>query len=74
MNARQGPCRCFSNWYGVVSETDPDLARHALAGLRIYEAAPRRTRPKTLPEIARVNGACLRDYGGTGRPPSLSPR
>jgi len=56
-----------------VSETDPDLARHALAGLRIYEAAPRRTRPKTLPEIARVNGACLRDYGGTGLPAVLIP-
>jgi polyhydroxyalkanoate synthase len=56
-----------------VSRHDPDLARQALAGLKAYECAERRAAPLTKPEIARVNGTCLRDHGGTGPPSVLVP-
>ena len=56
-----------------VSERDPELARDALAGLRVYESAPRRERPPAKPEIARVSGASLRDHGGEGPPAVLIP-
>lgn len=56
-----------------VSETDPELAREALAGLRAYEKADRRQLTVEKPEIARVEGACLRDHGGQGAPAILVP-
>ena len=56
-----------------MSERDPDLARAALAGLRAYEQAPRRGRPESKPEIARIGGAVLRDHGGSGPPALLVP-
>ena len=56
-----------------MSEKDPGLARDALAGLRAYESAPRRPRPEPKPEVARVEGACLRDHGGEGPPAILIP-
>jgi polyhydroxyalkanoate synthase len=56
-----------------VSARDPQLAANALAGLRAYEQAPRRDRPRPKPEIARVRGAALRDYGGVGAPVLLVP-
>ena len=56
-----------------MSETDTELAREALAGLRVYEAAERRPRPAAIPEVARVDGACLRDHGGNGPPAVLIP-
>jgi polyhydroxyalkanoate synthase len=56
-----------------VSERDPELARAALAGLRAYEQAPRRERPPPRPEVARVGGAALRDYGGSGPAAVLVP-
>ena len=56
-----------------VSERDPELARDALAGLKIYERIPRRPRPPAKPEVARVGGACLRDHGGSGPPALLVP-
>ena len=49
-----------------MSASDPQLAAQALAGLRAYEQAPRRERPLPKPEIARVDGARLRDHGGDG--------
>ena len=45
----------------------------ALAGLRAYEQAERRSRPEPMPEVARVRGACLRDHGGAGPPAILIP-
>jgi polyhydroxyalkanoate synthase subunit PhaC len=56
-----------------VSERQPDLAREALAGLRTYESAERRQRPAPMPEVARVQRACLRDHGGNGAPAVLIP-
>ena len=56
-----------------VAESDPELARDALAGLRAYESAPRVQRPEPKPEVARVEGACLRDHGGDGAPAILIP-
>ena len=56
-----------------MSERDPELARAALAGLRAYEEAPRHERPPAKPEVARVNGAALRDHGGGGGPLVLVP-
>jgi polyhydroxyalkanoate synthase len=56
-----------------VAKRDPELARGALAGLRAYEQAPRRERPAPKPEIARVRGATLRDYGGSGPAAILIP-
>ena len=56
-----------------MSERDPELARHALAGLRAYERAPRVPRPEPRPEVARIEGACLRDHGGDGAPAILIP-
>jgi polyhydroxyalkanoate synthase subunit PhaC len=56
-----------------VSETDRELAHDALVGLRAYEKAERRPRPPRKPEVARVDGACLRDHGGEGAPAILIP-
>ena len=56
-----------------MAESDPELARAALAGLRAYEEAERRPRPEPMPELARVHGACLRDHGGEGPPAILIP-
>jgi polyhydroxyalkanoate synthase len=56
-----------------ISENDPGLARAALAGLRAYESAPRTERPPPRPELARVSGASVRDYGGSGPPALLIP-
>ncbi len=49
-----------------AGEDDPQLARKALAGLRAYEQAERGPARPTLPEAARIGGACLRDHGGSG--------
>ena len=56
-----------------MAESDSELARAALAGLRAYEEAERRPRPEPMPELARVQGACLRDHGGEGPPVILIP-
>ena len=56
-----------------MSQDNPELARHALAGLRAYENAERRERPPPMPEVSRVGGACLRDHGGEGPPAVLVP-
>jgi len=56
-----------------VSERDPELAREALHGLQMYERMPRRSAVAPKPEIARVDGAALRDHGGSGPPVVLVP-
>ena len=56
-----------------VSERDPQLARDALAGLRAYENAERIPRLDPIPEMARVDGSCIRDHGGEGAPALLIP-
>src|SRR5690242_14885513 len=67
------PLPLFLELVREVAQTDPELARAALAGLRAYEQAPRRERPAPKPEIARVGGAALRDHGGSGPPAILVP-
>lgn len=64
------PLPLFLELLREVSQNDPELARAALAGLRVYERAPRRERPPSKPELARVRGSVLRDQGGSG-PPAL---
>ena len=64
------PLPLFLELLREVSQTDPELARDALLGLRAYERAPRRERPSPKPEIARVCGSIIRDQGGGG-PPAL---
>lgn len=67
------PLPLFLELVRKMSESDPNLARDALTGLKAYEAAPRRERPPPKPEVARVGGACLRDHGGKGAPLVLVP-
>ena len=49
-----------------AGESDPALARRALAGLRSYELAERGPARPLLPDCARIDGVCLRDHGGSG--------
>jgi polyhydroxyalkanoate synthase len=67
------PLPLFLELVRRVSESDPELARDALIGLRAYETAERRPRAAAMPEVARVEGACLRDHGGDGAPALLIP-
>src|SRR4051794_17732365 len=67
------PLPLFLELLRKVSENDRDLARDALAGLRAYQSAPRTKAPPPKPQIARVRGAALRDYGGVGTPAVLIP-
>src|SRR5689334_19804272 len=67
------PLPLFLELVRRVSEQEPELAREALAGLRAYESAERRSRPAPKPEVARVRGACLRDHGGEGPAAILIP-
>jgi polyhydroxyalkanoate synthase len=67
------PLPLFLELVREVSERDPELARAALAGLRAYEQAPRRERPRPKTEIARIGGAALRDHGGSGPPALIVP-
>jgi polyhydroxyalkanoate synthase len=67
------PLPLFLELVRKVSESDRELAREALAGLNTYEKAERTPPPEPKPEIARVQGACLRDHGGDGPPAVLIP-
>jgi len=67
------PLPLFLELLRELSQRDPELARDALAGLKAYETAPRIERATPKPEVARVDGACLRDHGGVGPPAVLVP-
>lgn len=67
------PLPLFLELVRQVAERQPELARDALTGLRMYETARRTRRPPPKPEVARVRGACLRDHGGSGPPAVLIP-
>src|SRR4051794_11440181 len=67
------PLPLFLDLVQRVSENDPELARDALLGLRAYESASRPSQPPPRPEVARVEGACLRDHGGVGAVAVLIP-
>jgi polyhydroxyalkanoate synthase len=67
------PLPLFLELVRKVSESDPELARAALVGLKNYECIPRDSALPPKPEIARVRGACVRDHGGGGPPVLLVP-
>ncbi|MEO8456076.1 MAG: alpha/beta hydrolase [Sphingomicrobium sp.] len=67
------PLPLFLELVRQESVRDAEVGRDALAGLRAYEAADRRPRPAPMPEVARIEGACLRDHGGGGPPAVLVP-
>src|SRR5678815_1287821 len=67
------PLPLFLELVRELAERDPELAREALAGLKAYERAERSSPPAPTPEVARVNGTCLRDHGGNGPPAVLVP-
>jgi polyhydroxyalkanoate synthase len=67
------PLPLFLELVRRVAQSDPELGREALVGLRAYQNAPRRPRPASKPEIARIGGACLSDHGGEGPPVILIP-
>ena len=64
------PLPLFLELLREVSQSDPELAREALAGLRAYERAPKRKRSRPKLELVRVRGSTVRDHGGNG-PPAL---
>jgi len=57
------------------SETaaSPDRAAAAIRGLKAYQHARRADRGPPMPVAARIGRACLRDYGGSGRPAVFVP-
>ena len=67
------PLPLFLELVRIVSETEPELAAQALAGLAAYEAAPRTVQRPQRPVLARARGATLRDCGGSGPPVVLVP-
>ena len=56
-----------------ASEKDPQLARLALRGLRLYAEAERASPGEPKPDLVRVGPSALRDHGGTGPPLVLVP-
>ena len=67
------PLPLFLELVRQVSKHDPALARRALAGLESYAHTPRPPARAERTAVARVGGAALRDYGGTGAPIVLIP-
>ena len=57
----------------MVSQTEPELAAKALAGLSRYEGAERVRPREPKPILAQQEAVTLRDYGGTGAPLVLIP-
>ena len=49
-----------------AAQHDPDLARRALVGLRVYQSAQRIDTPLLPDAVATRGRASLRDYGGEG--------
>ncbi len=67
------PLPLFLDLLRAQTEGDPARREAALAGLRAYQAAPRRPRPDPAPVVARAGRAALRDYGGSGPPAVFVP-
>jgi polyhydroxyalkanoate synthase len=67
------PLPLFLELVRQESGRDPALARRALAGLDRYADAPRVPRPPQPRAIATIQGASLRDHGGSGPPLILVP-
>ena len=56
-----------------AAERDPHMAQTALAGLAAYEAAERTPLHRQRPVACQLDGATLRDCGGSGPPAVLIP-
>ena len=56
-----------------AAERDPDMGRAALVGLAAYETAKRAPPQRQRPIAYQVEGATLRDCGGSGPPAVLIP-
>ena len=57
----------------LAAERDPEMGRAALAGLAAYETAERTPLQRRRPVAHQVNGATLRDCGGSGPATVLVP-
>lgn len=64
------PLPLFLEMVRRTAESDPEMARRALAGVRVYGDAPRAARTPR-PVMASVGRASLQGGGGTSGPPVL---
>lgn len=62
------PLPLFLQHVREQTAASPEREARALEGLRRYQAAVRPFQRDTMPETARMQRACLRDYGGEGPP------
>ena len=67
------PLPLFLQLVRIASESDPELGRAALRGLKLYEQAERLTIRPERPVVAEAGAAKLRDCGGDGAPVVLVP-
>ena len=67
------PLPLFLELVRLVSKDEPELAAKALDGLNQYQAASRENKRPERSAIVRVEGARLRDCGGSGAPVVLVP-
>lgn len=62
------PLPLFLQHVREQTAASPEREARALEGLRRYQTADRGFQRDTMPEVARTQRACLRDYGGEGPP------
>lgn len=62
------PLPLFLDLLHSETAASPERMAAALVGLRAYQNAPRYGRPAAQPAVVTAGRACLRDYGGSGRP------
>lgn len=67
------PLPLFLDLVRRVSDSDPALARAALAGVAAYRDAERPPLPEAKPTVASAGPAALRDHGGDGAPLVMIP-
>lgn len=67
------PLPLFLHFVAEAAKSNPELARRALTGLAAYRSAPEMEKRASRPQVARVDGATLRDCGGAGSPLLLIP-
>jgi polyhydroxyalkanoate synthase len=68
LQQRPRPLPLFLALLREQTHGQPERAARALEGLRRYQQAERRPVAAVMPAIAEIQGAALRDYGGTGAP------
>ena len=67
------PLPLFLEMVRRLGESDPETARKALKGLKLYEQAKRSTTHRERPIAAQHKGVRLREIGGSGAPVILVP-